>query len=232
MRRSAWLSLLGVLVLGIAGGCPGTTSGPRIPGAAASTPHDSWRGAGGGSATPTTDDTGDPTQAGSVAAGATDADPFNSVWDSLTVDFPGCNVPEQAAYWESEVLRLVNQERSRAGVTALSASARLREQAGTYACEMISARFFAHENPVTGSTLAERAREFGYEYWIVGENLAAGQTNPVKVVTDWMNSPKHRDNVLNPAFVELGIAVRTGGQYGIYWVQEFGRPAAAGPYEQ
>ena len=45
----------------------------------------------------------------------------------------------------------------------------------------------------------------------------------------WMESPSHRDIILDPSWREVGIAVRTGGEYAVYWVQEFGDPAADGP---
>jgi uncharacterized protein YkwD len=41
----------------------------------------------------------------------------------------------------------------------------------------------------------------------------------------WMGSPAHRENILDPRWSEVGIGVRTGGEYSIYWVQEFGDPA-------
>jgi uncharacterized protein YkwD len=150
--------------------------------------------------------------------------------DALTILFPGCVDPAVGTSWKSEVLRLVNQERAARGVDAVVWNDTLAEQASQYACELIAYDFFDHVNPVTGSTLGERARDFGYEYWIVGENLAAGQRSPVEAMADWMSSPCHRENVLNPAFVELGVGLRYGGDYGYYWVQEFGRPLT-NPYD-
>ena len=64
-----------------------------------------------------------------------------------------------------------------------------------------------------------------YDYYMIGENLAAGQATPAQVMADWMESAGHRANILEASFVELGVGVRTGGTYGTYWVQEFGRPA-------
>lgn len=138
----------------------------------------------------------------------------------------GCDAPTDSESLAAEVLRLVNSERSSRGLTTLAIDDTLRLQAAKYACEMINDDFFAHVNPVTGSTLEDRAKEFGYEYSIIGENLAAGQTSAIQVVQDWMNSEGHRANILRPEFTEIGIAVRLGGDFGIYWVQEFGRPSA------
>lgn len=143
--------------------------------------------------------------------------------DVLGEQFAGCDIPADAESWRATILLLVNQERSRRGLNTLAYSEALEAQAEQYACEMISYDFFAHENPVTGSTLPDRALEFGYDYQIIGENLAAGQPTPDRAMDDWMNSPGHAANILQPSFVELGIGIRTGGEYGVYWVQEFGR---------
>jgi uncharacterized protein YkwD len=144
--------------------------------------------------------------------------------DTLTVVFPDCTEPDQASSWRAEILLLVNQERVANGLVTVTQNPTLEEQATYYACEMIHYDFFDHVNPATGTTLGERADQFGYDYLVIGENLAAGQTSPEAAMADWMASPGHRDNILDPRFTELGVGVRTGGEYGVYWVQEFGLP--------
>ncbi len=213
MKFSRHTITLTVLTLLIVAGCPRTGSDPRVPGGTTTTGDGGTTATGGGS------------------SGTSSGDGGITLSDALTTTFPDCEEPDNAAYLRAEVLRLVNLERTRAGLDALSQDDTLERQATVYACEMIQYDFFAHDNPVTGTSLSDRAEQFNYEYWIVGENLAAGQTTPAKVVSDWMNSPGHRENILNPAFTELGVGVRTGGSYGTYWVQEFGRPLDAGPYE-
>ena len=59
----------------------------------------------------------------------------------------------------------------------------------------------------------------------VGENLSAGPRTPSEAMKLWMDSPSHRDIILDPTWGEVGIAVRSGGKYSFYWVQEFGDPA-------
>jgi uncharacterized protein YkwD len=144
--------------------------------------------------------------------------------DQLAGQFPTCAEAVNGDTLRYDILRLVNLERERAGLAPLTHNQTLEDQATQYACEMIHYDFFAHENPVTGTELRDRASEFGYEYIMIGENLAAGQSSPAQVMNDWMNSEDHRDNILNPDFTELGVGVRTGGRYGTYWVQEFGQP--------
>ncbi|MGD8451763.1 MAG: CAP domain-containing protein [Phycisphaerae bacterium] len=201
-RWLGWVLAGGVIAL-LAGGCPMTT-GIAGPGGGGSS---STVVPGGGSS----DDTEGP-----PAGGGTDGDGTTTVLD--------CDVPDLAETWAAEVLQLVNEERAANGLAPVTANATLTAQAEQYACEMVYYDFFAHVNPVTGSTLPDRSEEFGYVYQVIGENLAAGPRTPSDVMTAWMNSEGHRENILDPRFTELGVGVREGGEYDLYWVQEFGTP--------
>gem|GEM_PF-1219727 len=142
----------------------------------------------------------------------------------LSQQFSSCGVSPNADAWRAEILRLVNVERARVGLAAVTQNQTLENQATQYACEMIHYNFFAHVNPATNSRLEDRVQDFGYDYYMIGENLAAGQPSPQQAMSDWMASDGHRENILNATFTELGVGVRTGGTYHTYWVQEFGRP--------
>ncbi len=144
-------------------------------------------------------------------------------------DSSECVVPDEEQAWQNRILELVNQARADAGLSILAHNTTLEAMAGDYACDMITGQFFAHVNPRSGETLEGRVAASGYEYQVVGENLAAGQTTPEQAFDDWMNSPTHRANILDPRFSELGVGVREGGDHGIYWVQHFGEPANANP---
>jgi uncharacterized protein YkwD len=145
--------------------------------------------------------------------------------DLLSEQFPGCFEPADGDDWRDEILRLVNVERERAGLLPITHNQTLEDQATQYACEMIYYDFVEHVNPFTGTSATDRAEEFGYDWLAFGENLAAGQPTPARAMADWMASTEgHRENILNPQFTELGVGVRTGGEYGTYWVQEFGCP--------
>jgi uncharacterized protein YkwD len=142
----------------------------------------------------------------------------------LSARFPACGVSAREAEWREEIYGLVNRARAAAGLAPVSRNETLERQASQYACELIQYDFFAHVNPVTDTRLEDRALAFGYDYHVIGENLAAGQTTPQQAFTDWMNSPSHRDNILDPRFTQLGVGIRAGGSYNVYWVQEFGFP--------
>jgi len=135
-----------------------------------------------------------------------------------------CFVPLEADEWAARVIELVNDERARDGKPPVSANAVLTRIAEDYACEMIEGDFFDHVSPITGSTVGSRALQYGYYFRKVGENLAGGQASPEQVMSEWMASDGHRANILDEDFVDIGVAVRTGGEYRIYWVQEFGLP--------
>jgi len=126
--------------------------------------------------------------------------------------------------FERQVVDLVNQVRSDAGLAPLAAAPELADSARRYASYMAAAGFFAHEGP-DGSTLASRAEAAGYRGWsYLAENLAAGQPDPGSVVRAWLDSPGHRANILSSRVREIGVgyALRSGSKYGHYWAQELG----------
>jgi uncharacterized protein YkwD len=141
-----------------------------------------------------------------------------------TGEFSDCYVPAEGSAWAAEVIQLVNDERAKYGLNALAPSAELSQAANAEACDMIHYNYFDHINPVTGSSPLDRFAASGFEGNICGENIAAGQQSPEQVVDGWIGSPEHEDNVLSPAFTHMGIGIRLGGPYRIYWVQLFGGP--------
>lgn len=76
--------------------------------------------------------------------------------------------------------------------------------------DMFENQYFAHKSPA-GVGPADVAKLAGYDYVILGENIAMGEyKNELDLVEAWMNSPGHRKNILNPTFKEIGVAVRKG----------------------
>ncbi|GMU21233.1 MAG: hypothetical protein AMXMBFR13_13260 [Phycisphaerae bacterium] len=135
-----------------------------------------------------------------------------------------CTVPENREAVVARVLELVNQERTRRFLPPLTLNPTLTRVAEKHACDMIQRGYFAHVSPAAKGP-GERAIEEGYVFLAIGENLAAGQTSPEQVMQEWMNSNEgHRENILQAQWKEIGIAVQSGGEYGVYWVQEFGHP--------
>ena len=117
-----------------------------------------------------------------------------------------------------EVLKLVNEERSKAGVKpALKMDASLLDTAMMRSGEIVL--LFSHTRPDGSSCFTA----FKDDSTSRGENIAAGYQTPAAVVEGWMNSEGHRANILNPDFTTIGIGcVKHDSLYQIYWTQCFG----------
>ncbi len=119
--------------------------------------------------------------------------------------------------FEAEVLRLVNIERSKYGLSPLAMDGKLTEVAHLRAKEIVTS--FSHTRP-NGSTCFTAAKEIGVSYRSAGENIAYGYPSPQSVVNGWMNSEGHRKNILSQSFGKIGIGCyRNNGT--LYWTQFF-----------
>ena len=124
----------------------------------------------------------------------------------------------------SAVLAAVNAERRKAGVPPLAPDSKLDVAAQRHAEDMLARHYFAHESP-EGLSVRDRAKDAGYDWRAIGENIAEGQTSAAEVMDTWMHSPGHRRNILKPDFRELGVGLalgKSGGEYKVEWVQDFG----------
>ncbi|MCB9854937.1 MAG: CAP domain-containing protein [Phycisphaerales bacterium] len=148
------------------------------------------------------------------------------IGDSLTTAGPAdpCMKATDEDRLLADMLERVNRERQRRNLPPVKRNDTLDRIAEFYACRLIDGGFFSHEDPDDHSKIDSRAGDFGYAFRKIGENLGAGQDSVEQVMREWMRSPGHRSNILDPDFTEVGLAVRLGGEHGVYWVQEFGRP--------
>jgi len=124
---------------------------------------------------------------------------------------------------ESQLIDLINAERTRRGLSALRMNPVLMQVAEAHSQDMVNRNFFDHTNP-DGQDPGDRLDEAGYAWWAYGENIGGGYTTPQAMFTGWMNSQGHRDNMLYSDFTEIGIGYVTGGYYGYYWTADFARP--------
>lgn len=123
----------------------------------------------------------------------------------------------------SEVIRLVNVERTKNGLAPLKENSELSKVASVKAQDMIDKNYFDHNSPTYGSPF-DMMKKFGINYSAAGENIAYGQKTPEEVMTAWMNSPGHRSNILNSNFTEIGVGVAKDKNGTPYWVQMFINP--------
>jgi len=124
---------------------------------------------------------------------------------------------------ESEVIRLVNVERSKRGLQTLSANWQLSRVARYKSQDMIDKGYFSHTSPTYGSPF-KMMEAFGIRYSAAGENIAMGQRSPQEVMNAWMNSPGHRNNILSTSFYQIGVGLAKDRNGRMYWTQMFIKP--------
>ena len=133
---------------------------------------------------------------------------------------------------EAGVLVWTNKNRQDADKEDLTIDSTLSKMAKLKLDDLFAKQYFEHESP-TGVGPADLAKKVGYDYIVIGENLALGNFNGDKALVDaWMASPGHKANILNPRYRQIGIAVGQGlfeGKTTWIAVQEFGLPVTACP---
>ena len=119
--------------------------------------------------------------------------------------------------YEQEVVTLVNAERAKYGLSALTLDAALCGYARLKSQDMHDQGYFSHASPSYGSPF-DMMRNFGVSYQYAGENIAMGYSSPAAVVNAWLNSEGHRANILSANYTSIGVGyVADGG----YWTQWF-----------
>lgn len=136
--------------------------------------------------------------------------------------YPGqvLNVPTKDTgvdAYEKEVVRLVNEERAKNGLRALTYNWELSRVARIKSQDMKDIGYFSHTSPTYGTPF-QMIKSFGITYRSAGENIARGQKTPETVVNAWMNSSGHRANILNASYTEIGVGYVAEGNY---WTQMF-----------
>lgn len=109
-----------------------------------------------------------------------------------------------------DIITYVNEERMKRGIRPLRVSEPLMKAAKMRADVMLRHENFSHQDPYEGIQLDTVLPKLKYPFIWASENIGMGDTNGRDFVTGFMNSPSHRDNLLNPALVETGVAIVTG----------------------
>ncbi|HEY4516767.1 hypothetical protein A2763_00975 [Candidatus Kaiserbacteria bacterium RIFCSPHIGHO2_01_FULL_54_36] len=136
---------------------------------------------------------------------------------------------QAAAVISSVLVDLANGDRASQSLGTLRINPVLTAAAQAKADDMAAKGYFAHETP-EGYDSWYWFKEAGYSFKYAGENLAVDFSDSADVERAWMQSPTHRDNLLDPHFTEIGIATAQGtfeGHATTFVVQMFATPAEA-----
>ena len=118
---------------------------------------------------------------------------------------------------EQQVVTLVNKERAKEGLAALTVDTELARVAQLKSQDMHDKKYFSHTSPTYGSPF-DMMKKFSISYKSAGENIAKGQTSAAQVVEAWMNSEGHRANIMDKKFTHIGVGYVKDGHY---WTQMF-----------
>lgn len=132
-------------------------------------------------------------------------------------------------------LCLINRERAQHGESPLSENAHLLAAAQGHSEDMATRDYFSHTTP-SGEAFNTRILAAGYvapnRGYELGENIDCATSylaTPAATVSAWMNSPEHRENILNGEYRDSGIGVAAAapesfadGQAGATYTQDFG----------
>lgn len=139
----------------------------------------------------------------------------NLIYPSQILTIP--QLDSTVSAYESEVIRLVNIQRTQNGLKPLTANWELSRVARYKSQDMVDNRYFSHTSPTYGTPF-QMIRNFGLSFRTAGENIAYGQRTPQAVVNAWMNSSGHRANILNASYTQIGVGYVANGHY---WTQMF-----------
>ncbi len=158
--------------------------------------------------------------------------PFNGELFSFFQKSPSKTNPEEGKFGVQTIIDATNKERIAAGLPPLTLNAKLNASAKMKTDDMIARQYFEHESP-TGEEVSDLGARVGYDYVIMGENLARGDfKDGDDLLQAWMESPGHRANILSTKYEEIGVyAVEATyeGQEVWFAVQHFGTPRTACP---
>lgn len=132
----------------------------------------------------------------------------------------------------ADIIDATNAERIKNGLEPLKRNTKLDTSATVKVKDMITLQYFEHESP-SGTTVSDLGELVGYDYIVMGENLALGNfANGKELVAAWMASPGHRANILSKKFQEIGVYAAEAtynGRSVWFAVQHFGTQKSVCP---
>lgn len=133
---------------------------------------------------------------------------------------PPVPVPTDTEQIKQRLLALHNQQRAAKGLSALARVVELDRAAQLHNDYMVKNNNLTHDEP--RRDIGVRAKDQGYNWSWVGENIAQGQRTAEEVMNDWMNSSGHRANILSGNYKDVGFGVTQAGNVW-WWTVDFGR---------
>ncbi len=107
---------------------------------------------------------------------------------------------------KERIIYYINQERLGYGLIELKQNDLLDQIALIRVQDMIENDYFEHINQKEFESISN---QLNYNFLLLGENIAKGYfSNNRTLVNAWLNSPSHRENILNKDYQETGVAIK------------------------
>lgn len=140
--------------------------------------------------------------------------------EETPIDPPVLPAPDRETF---QLVIAHNDARLNEGLSELELSPLLSRAAQAHAKWMAENQQLSHVGQ-DGRRLIDRVQREGYVLSRVGENIARGQVSVSAVIADWMNSPPHRRNMLDPRYLQVGAGIARSHDGQRYWCVVFGTP--------
>lgn len=153
--------------------------------------------------------------------------PVSPQFDADGTIFEGFNIAYASEITAGKIINLTNQERAKYNLPELTANSALTKAARQKAEAIFASQQFSHN--FGAKKFSQWIKEQGYQYAIVGENLAINFTASEPLLNAWLASPTHKKNILHQDYREIGVSVQTAdwqGEQATLVVELFGAPAA------
>lgn len=135
-----------------------------------------------------------------------------------------CPLPADAKARRAELLSLVNRFRRSHDLAAVRSEKRMIRAAQAHACDNAARGIYSHYGS-DGADLRDRLLRQGFRPRIAVENTGLGfGKDSARMMDFWVNSPKHRANLLNPKVKYLGLGVARPAGSRTSWVLNMGAP--------
>ncbi len=135
--------------------------------------------------------------------------PISPVESELTVDTSD----------EEKMVNLINQERAKLRVEPVRVDPAMTAVAEAHAKDMFLRHYFSHVTP-EGLNAGDRLEKAGILFTVAGENIAYAP-DLMTAHNGLMDSPGHRQNIMDPSFRRIGIGIISTVTWGTMFVQDF-----------
>jgi len=129
----------------------------------------------------------------------------------LSVAVPAMTPDADPDKLENEIHTEINEQRQAAGVSALRHDERMRTYAAGYSGRMATEDFFSHTPP--DGVIKERisCEASGENLFLLPDTKGNESELAAEIVSGWMDSKQHRQNILDPRWREEGVGVSVAG---------------------